>query len=97
MENPILFGCPACSNLFPNRRDCDTHIKDNHGAGEAAIIFHPKATEEELKACLFVNLPWQDKAMLSGSVRSSDMDLCYVTKRLVLREPEDEGWDGDGH
>ena len=93
MENPLLFGCPGCSNLFPNRRDCDTHIKVNHGTGEAQAIFHPKATEEELKACLFVNLPWQDKAMLTESVRSSDMDLCYVTKRLVLREPEYD----DGH
>ena len=98
IENPVLFGCPACSNFFPNRRDCDTHIKVQHGTGEATIIFHPQATEEELKACLFVNLPWQDKAMLSETVHSSDMDLCYVTKKLVLRESEeDEGWDGDGH
>ena len=97
METPVLFGCPACSNFSPNRHDCDTHIKDYHGTGEAKVIFHPQATEEELKACLFVNLPLTDKAMLSPTVRSSDMDLCYVTKRLVLREPEDEGWDGEGH
>jgi len=95
MENPVFFGCPACSDFFPNRHDCDTHIKADHGTGEAKVIFHPQATEEELKACLFANLPWQDRILLSQTVHSSDMDLCYVTKRLVLREPGEEYGEGD--
>lgn len=89
MKNPVLFGCPSCDKLFPNRHGCDTHIKTTHGTGQATVLFHPQATELELKACLFVNMPWQDRAMLSETLRSSDMDLCYVTKKLVLREPEE--------
>jgi len=78
--------------MFPSRRPCDAHIRVEHAGctEQAAIIFHPQATEEELKACLFANLPWQDKLLLSQTVRSSDMDLCYVSKSLVLREPDEE-------
>ena len=56
----------------------------------AKLLFHPQATEEELKACLFANLPWQDKAMLMPGMSPADMDLCRVTKRLVLRPPRHE-------
>lgn len=97
MENPVLFGCPGCAKMFPSRRGCDAHIEAAHCEGQAHVMFHPQATEQELKACLFVNLPLTEKAMLSPTVRSSDMDLCYVSKRLVLREPEEEGWQGEGH
>ena len=96
IEDPVLFGCPCCDDLYFNRLSCDKHIKAEHGRGEAVIIFHPQATEQELKACLFVNLPWQDRVLLNGTVMSSDMDLCYVTKKLVFRAPEDADWDGDG-
>jgi len=92
MPDPVLFGCPCCPFMFPSRRPCDAHIRVEHAGCtmQAAIIFHPQATEEELKACLFANLPWQDKLLLSQTVRSSDMDLCYVSKSLVLREPDEE-------
>jgi hypothetical protein len=56
----------------------------------AKLLFHPQATEEELKACLFANLPWQDKAMLPSGMSPADMDLCRVTKTLVLRPPRHE-------
>jgi hypothetical protein len=56
----------------------------------AKLLFHPQATEDELKACLFANLPWQDKAMLFPGMSPADMDLCRATKRLVLRQPEAE-------
>ena len=97
IENPVLFGCPCCANIYSDRLSCDGHIKAEHGAhtkSEAVVMFHPRATEEELKACLFANLPWQDRVLLNGTVGSRDMDLCYVTKKLVFRAPEE---DGDGH
>ena len=56
----------------------------------AKLLFHPRASERELKACLFANLPWQDKALLSPLIGPADMDLCYITKRLVLRERGDD-------
>lgn len=92
MPDPVLFGCPCCPFMFPSRRPCDAHIRVEHAGctQQAAIIFHPQATEEELKACLFANLPWQDKLLLSQTLRSSDMDLCYVSKSLVLRKPDQE-------
>jgi hypothetical protein len=93
IEDPVLFGCPCCANMYLNRLSCDGHIKSEHGApanSEPKVMFHPRATEEELKACLFANLPWQDKVMLNGTVGSRDMDLCYVTKKLVFRAPEGE-------
>jgi len=52
----------------------------------AKLLFHPGASERELKVCLFNNLPWQDKAMLLPGMTPDDMDLCRVTKTLVLRE-----------
>jgi hypothetical protein len=90
IPNPVLFGCSSCSLLFAQRLGCDQHARLVHRfqAQEAKVLFHPQATELELKACLFANLPWQDRAMLSPTVSSSDMDLCYTTKRLVLREQE---------
>ena len=90
IPNPVLFGCASCSLLFAQRLGCDQHTRLAHRfeAQEAKVLFHPQATELELKACLFANLPWQDRAMLSPTVSSSDMDLCYATKRLVLREQE---------
>ena len=88
IEDPVLFGCPCCDDMYFNRLSCDKHIKAEHGTGEVVVMFHPHATEEELKACLFANLPWQDKVMLNGTVGSKDMDLCYVTKKLVFRESD---------
>ena len=55
----------------------------------AKLLFHPDASERELKICLFTNLPWQDKAMLSPLTSPDDMDLCYTTKTLVLRAEAD--------
>jgi hypothetical protein len=52
----------------------------------AKLLFHPDASERELKICLFNNLPWQDKAMLLPLTTPDDMDLCYTTKTLVLRD-----------
>jgi hypothetical protein len=96
IKNPVLFGCPSCQLLFVNRTSCDKHAQNTHGVNaEAQVLFHPEATVMELKACLFVNMPWTDKAMLSPTVRSSDMDLCYVTKRLVLKAPESYDWSDD--
>jgi hypothetical protein len=94
MEQPVLFACAQCELFFTNRASCNEHAKLHGGPpAEAKVLFHPRATELELKACLFVNLPLADRAMLSPTVRSSDMDLCYVTKRLVLREPcEEDEW-----
>jgi hypothetical protein len=99
IPNPVLFGCSSCSLIFGNRRSCNDHIDRVHdgqpvGDERVKVIFHPEASEFELKACLFANLPLQDKAMLSPTVHSSDMDLCYTTRRLVLREAESE-WPGD--
>jgi len=57
----------------------------------AKLLFHPQATEEELKACVFANMPSHEKAMLWPGTTPADMDLCRVTKRLVLRERESQG------
>jgi hypothetical protein len=57
----------------------------------AKLLFHPQATEDELKDCLFANLPSHEKAMLWPDTTPADMDLCRVTKRLVLRERESHG------
>jgi hypothetical protein len=54
----------------------------------AKLLFHPQATEEELKACVFANMPSHEKAMLMPGTTPADMDLCYITKRLVFREPQ---------
>lgn len=92
MKHPIIFACSGCDKMFPSRAGCDAHVETIHSsAAEVTVLLHPQATELELKACLFANLPSHDKAMLSPGVSSSDMDLCYVTKRLVLREP----WDAE--
>lgn len=90
LQYPVLFGCAGCDKLFPSRNSCDAHAKSSHDVeGPAKVLFHPRATEAELKACLFANLPWTDRALLSPTVHPDDMDLCRVTKTLVLREPED--------
>jgi len=97
MKDPVLFGCPCCPKLFTWRISCNDHVYSVHDspgsdptlsliADKAKVLFHPQATEEEIKACLFVNLPWTDKAMLSPDTHSSDMSLCYVTRRLVLED-----------
>jgi hypothetical protein len=56
----------------------------------AELLFHPQATDDELKACLFVNLPWYEKAMLWPDTTPADMDLCRATKRLLPRAREAE-------
>lgn len=94
MKDPVIFGCPCCPLLFSWRIACDDHVYSVHDSpgldptlslipDRAKVLFHPKATEEEIKACLFVNLHSTDKAMLSPGTHSNHMTLCYVTRRLV--------------